>query len=226
MNPHIKTRHRVVRVGNLLVEGPFSIRPPQEVDEYGWLECDLRLTQSVAGVVTSVAVYVDDSMNREEDFLPPVLRHTTWERAEDIRRALAGEISWPTATVRLSHVGNAQAEVDRVMRDVQARLGSAPFVVTGLVTNRAVPNAEPDPRGEIQVFARNGIQRVEVATRAAEDGGLHSAAVDAIASLTKLIEPISLEGWRETYSQDLRSEALSGLHYWDYRRPGDNAPAA
>jgi hypothetical protein len=226
VNPHIRTKRRVVRVGNLLVEGPFSIRPPRDVDEYGWLECDLRLTQVSDGVITSVAVYVDDSMNREEDFLEPVLRHVRWQRAEDVRRALAGEISWPTATVTLSHFGTARADVDLLMREIQGRLSTAPFIVTGLVTDRSVPNAEPDPRGEIQVFARNGVQRVEVATWAAEDAGLHSVAADAIASLSRLMQPLRLDGWRETYSHQLDSDTLGGLYYWDYGRPGDDAPAA
>lgn len=60
VNPHIRTRHRVARVGNLLVEGPFSIRPPREMDDYGWLECDLRLTHWRDGIIESAAVYVDD----------------------------------------------------------------------------------------------------------------------------------------------------------------------
>ena len=49
---------RVVGPGTrrLLVDGPFSIRPPLEVDDYGWLECDLRLTQSTDGVAESAAV--------------------------------------------------------------------------------------------------------------------------------------------------------------------------
>ena len=60
VNPHIRTRHRVARVGNLLVEGPFSIRPPREMDDYGWLECDLRLTHWRDVIIESAAVYVDD----------------------------------------------------------------------------------------------------------------------------------------------------------------------
>ena len=36
---------------------------------------------------------VDDSMNREENFLEPVIRYVRWGRAEDVRRALAGEIT-------------------------------------------------------------------------------------------------------------------------------------
>jgi hypothetical protein len=216
----------VARIGNLLVDGPFSIRAPREVDDYGWLECDLRLTHKHGGVTESVAVYVDDSVNREAHFLEPVIRYVRWERVMDIRRALAGEITWPTATVILSYFPNARTEVDRLMRDVQTRLTRVPFAVTGLVTDRSVPDATPDDRGEVEVFARNGVQRIEVSTWAADDGGLHAAVINGIGALRPLLRPLALDGWSESYAHDLLSTELGGLRRWDYRRPTDGAPAA
>jgi hypothetical protein len=165
-------------------------------------------------------------VNREEDFLEPVIRYVRWERVKDIRRALAGEITWPTATVTLSYFREARTDVDRLMRDVQARLTAVPFSVTGLVTDRSVPGATPDDRGEVKIFARNGVQRIEVATWAADDGGLHAAAINGIAALRPLLRPIALDGWSESYRHDLLSEELGGTRRWDYRRPTDGAPAA
>jgi hypothetical protein len=121
-------------------------------------------------------------MNREENFLEPVIRYVRWGRAEDVRRALAGEITWPTATLALSHFHDARAEVDQLMREVQARVTAVPFSITGLVTDRRVLDATPDDRGEVEVYARNDVQRVKVATRAANDGGLHTAVVNGIAT--------------------------------------------
>lgn len=164
-------------------------------------------------------------MNREEDFLEPVIRHVRWERAEDIRRALAGEIHWPTAVVTLSHFRETRADVDRVVRDVQTRLNGIPFIVTGLVPDRSVPVATPDDRGQVEVYARNGVQRIEVATRAADGGGLHTEVVSGLAVLRAVIRPLALDGWRESYQHDLTSQAIVGSRWWDYRQPVDGAPA-
>lgn len=225
-NPHIQTRHRVVRIGSLLVEGPFSIRPPREADDYGWLECDLRLTHWNGGLSESVAVYVDDSLNREEDFLEPVIRYVHWEKVRDIRRALVGEITWPTATVALSYFREARTEVDRLMRDVQAHLTGVPFSATGLVADRSVPDRTRDDRGEVEVYARNGVQRIEISTWAADDGGLHTAAINGIAALKALLRPLALDGWSENYAHDLLSEEFGATRRWDYRPPTNGAPGA
>jgi len=221
VNSNIQARHRVARLGSLLVEGPFSIRPPEQIDDYGWLECEFRVTRRMGSVVESAAVYVDDSSNRETGFLPPIIRHVHWERAGDIRRALDGALDWPTAVVTLSYFEDARTEVNGLIQRMQERLASLPFVPFGLSADRSMPDIPTDDRGRIGVYSRNGLQSVEYAGPTSQsDTGLTDQVVHAINRLQALLRPIELHtGWRESYQFPLASNDLGGSHWWDYRTP-------
>lgn len=226
MNPNIQTRHRVARVGNLLAKGPFSIRPPRAVDDYGWLECYFRLTHVAGGVVESAAVYLDDSMNRDSGFLPPVLRHVRWERGEDLRRAMAGELAWPTAVVNLSHFEEDRPRVDALIRSAQARLRALPVIEFGLCAERQMPAVDADPRGTVTVFTRTGAQSVEYTTWSAGEAELFQLVLNGLELLRELRRPLDLTGWRESYPFELTSTALGVSKWWDYRPPSAEPPAA
>ena len=219
VNPHIHTRHRVVRTGNLLIEGPFSIKPPPAIDDYGWLEAELRLSHWRAdGVIESIAIYVDDSTNREEAFLPPMIRSATWNnKSDDIRRALAGDLAWPNVNVSLSYVGAAEGEVDAIVRGIQVCLARVPFVPVGLVADRSLPDLPPEPRGRLAVYTRNGLQAVEVElwTRGT-DAALNEAILDGLDSLRSFVRPIDTAGWRESYRFPITRTDILNFDWWDY----------
>jgi hypothetical protein len=219
VNSSISARHHVARVGNLLVEGPFSIRPPDSVDDYGWLECQLRLTHWTDESVESAAVYVDDSMNRQEAFLSPVIRHLRWTKAQDLQSAAAGELRFPNVSVSLSYFAGAETEVDALIRGVQTRLSHPPLVPSGLTTDRSVPDLPGDFRSRVMAYASNGAQGVEYrAWSSPADNGLSEAIVTGIARLRSLISPLDLAaGWRESYPYALTSADLGSSWWWDYR---------
>jgi hypothetical protein len=225
---HIQNRHRVARIGRLLIDGPFSIKPPESLDDYGWLECDLRVTHWAADAVHSAAIYVDDSMNRDADFLPPLLRYVEWNRAADLRAASEGAIQWPTATVTLSYIDQARDEIDALIRRLQTRLGSLPFSVFGLSVDRSIPAVPSDHRGRISLYSRNGIQSVEFhAPTSDRDAGLSDDMLAAVRALQGLRRPFRLgEGWRESYPYPLDASELGPSHWWDYRKPPINVASA
>ena len=88
--PQLQIRRRVTGVGEALLQGPFNLRPPPELDDYGWLERELGLVlRTPVGIAISAAVYVDATPEREECVVPPILRVAQWTRRADIRRATA-----------------------------------------------------------------------------------------------------------------------------------------
>jgi len=212
----------------MLIEGPFSIKAPSHIDDYGWLECQLRLTHWAGGIVEAVAVYVDDSMNREDGFLAPLLRHVRWERSEDQRRAMTGELHWPTAVISLTPLSEHRAAVDSLIHEILSRATSLPVVPFGLSAERAVPEVDIDDRGKIAMFVSNGVQNIEFgAPTSGTDAGLSNLVLHGIAALRALNSPLALElGWRESYPYPLSADDIGGSHWWDYRVPDQFAPSA
>lgn len=212
----------------MLVDGPFSIKPPTELDDYGWLECQMRLTHWAGGVVESAAVYVDDSMNREEGFLTPLLRHVRWEQANDLRRAIAGELEWPTAVISLTPIHEHRAAADALVREIFRHAASLPLVPFGLSVDRAVPEIDIDDRGRLLLFVSNGVQNVEFsAPTSGADAGLSDVCLHGIATLREMVRPMALDvGWRESYPYPLSATDLGGSHWWRYGDSGTVAPSA
>ncbi len=220
MNPHISTRRRVARAGNLITEGPYSIRPPRAFDDYGWLEASLRLVHWRGGSVESAAVFVDASANREDGFLAPVVRHAVWAKGEDLKRAITGQITWPGVTVTLAIIKDRSA-IDVLIREVQGCLAQIPLVPFGLSADRSVPEVPTDERGRIRVSCSNGVQTVEYETATSpSDGGLTNVALAGIAALRGIGPALNLEGWRESYPHSLVGEDSGESWWWHYQLPG------
>ena len=104
-------RRRCLRIGRALLEGPSAIFPPKELDEYGWLEAEFRLTIKWPrqGIYESVSVFSGGSMNRDENFLVPMIRRCRWNRSAD----MAHTNPWPSAAVELGHIRD-HSRVDAV----------------------------------------------------------------------------------------------------------------
>ncbi|MES2934034.1 MAG: hypothetical protein V4805_11175 [Pseudomonadota bacterium] len=95
---HINTR-RCLLIGQELISGPTALYPPQTLDDSGWLEPDLRITLFWPGwrKIESIIVYADDTMNRENDFLDPMIRHCVWDRKND----WSGKNAWPSVEISI-----------------------------------------------------------------------------------------------------------------------------
>lgn len=203
LSKHLSQR-RCLRVGRALLEGPSAIFPPSEIDNYGWLEADFRLMIKWPGQHRheSVSVFSDDSMNRDENFLPPMIRRCLWNRSAD----LASTSAWPSTLIELGHIRD-HSRIDALLRGVHRKLTGLPFSELGLSTQRDVANLELDPsEPEFRVWTRNGAQSIEywsLPVAAANFGLSFRQVYEAL--LAELV-PVSPQGWRERYDHDLREE--------------------
>lgn len=188
----------------MLLDGPSAIFPPREMDEYGWLEADFRLTIKwpKQGKHESLSVFSDDSMNREENFLAPLIRRCVWNRSAD----LADTNAWPSVSVELGHVRD-HSRVDAVLREVHRKLAGLPFAELGLSTRRDVADIEIDPsEPEFRVWARNGAQSIEYWSLPVSPAKLGLSFGQVHEDLLAELVPLLQEGWRERYDYDLREE--------------------
>lgn len=198
-------RRRCLRIGRALLDGPSAIFPPASLDDYGWLEAEFRLTVKWPGnhMHESLQVFCDDSMNRDENFLAPMIRRCVWNRSAD----MANTNPWPSATVEIGSIRN-NSRVDTILRDVQRTLSILPFAEHGLSLRRDVADIEIDStEPEFRVWARNGVQSIEywsVPVAAASLGLSFSQIHAELLSEMAAISPTT--GWRERYDCDLREE--------------------
>ncbi|KQZ40062.1 hypothetical protein ASD58_06710 [Duganella sp. Root1480D1] len=188
-----------------MLDGPLAIFPPESIDSYGWLEADFQLTITWPGAAQfeSIHVFSDDSMNREQDFLPPMIRRCHWNRKAD----MAGENLWPTATVELGFIRDHE-RLDSMLREVQRKVGGLPFAEIGLSTLRGVADVELDfPEPEFRIWMRNGGRSLEYWSLPVGPKQLGISFIQVHADLLAEFVPMSRSGWRERYENDLSLES-------------------
>jgi hypothetical protein len=211
---------RTMRIAHELVSGPFSMHPPADQDSYGWLECALRLVRWAPGhsPSESIAVYVDDSVNRDRDFLPPVIRYVRWERPTDLTRLPTSTSGWPTMTVDIGEIRDWHT-VQRVAADMQRAICAPPFVVSGLTPDRTPPQADIAWEvGTLEVFTCNGLQSLEYRSPAITDGSAFTECFLASwAALRAQLLSIERQGWREHYARKPAIDPGGRSHFGEWR---------
>ncbi len=189
-------------VGYELIKGPEAIFPPSEMDEFGWLEVDLQilLIPHDHKKIESISIFVDDTMNRQDNFLPPLIRHCTWQKGKNDSE----DNDWPTTETLYSHIENNEV-VDKKIKKIQQNISRFEFKESGLSLKRDVAKIAIDynkPRFEL--FSRNGLQTITINSWVTEDNNNFSDLVFELFNyLKKTLKPFNQNGWKERYKQDL-----------------------
>lgn len=223
-SPHW-ARRRIAQIGARLIEGPRSIIPPEELDDFGWLEPDLhlRLYHIHSVIRESLTIFCDNTINREEGFLDPVLRYARWNWSKD-RVDLP---KWPSVDVTLSHFNEHKALVDEQIRRIQTALSEYPFVVSGLILDHQLPD-DVDvnwDRGMLTIITSNGMQSMEFHSPAPSEGNtLGDLFFEVFSSLRSILQPMSGAGWKEAYDIDLDANYPLKSWYWDGEPPTRHGP--
>jgi hypothetical protein len=212
--PHIPPRRRVDGIGEALVAGPRTLRPPLDLDDFGCLECALRVVlRTPAGEMRSAALYLDATPGRETEFLPPMLRATRWDRRGDLRRATGGKLDWPAVAVRLARF--EPSDVEGMLRMFRERLSAARMMPNNVAL---APSLAPDAGCTARLYYRDGARRTEYQAPL-PDAGVEDLA-GALEGLLSLGDPVAPgDGWRELYDYDLDRGHPGSLWAWDYRAP-------
>ena len=209
-----KNLRKCYAIGYEFTNGPEAIFPPPKEDDFGWLEADLRiiLIPHDQKKIESISIFVDDTMNREDNFLSPIIRHCTWLKNKDYSE----NNNWPTIEILYSRIGNYEI-VDKKIKQMQKTISKFDFKELGLSLKRDVAKIKIDynkPRFEL--FSRNGIQAITINSWAIEGSNhLPDLVFDLFSYLKKIINPFNQNGWNERYNQDLNK--VFPLKCWDMK---------
>jgi hypothetical protein len=198
-----------------LVEGPRSLLPPEQLDDFGWLEPNLRLIwrPGIARGLESLIVFCDNTVNRDSDFLVPVLRYARWDAARDLEALPA----WPQMEIQLGYFEARRDWVSNQVRRIEAALTHAPYIPFGLQAQRDIPEIEvAEDRGDIEIHCSNGLQSITWRAPALPAGDpLNDTFFAVLTELRATMEALPRAGWQEVYDHDPTKNQAHRAWYWD-----------
>ncbi len=207
-------RRRCLSVGWELIHGPRALLSPPKGDESDWLEPQLRITLRWPNYerIESIIVYVDNTMNKEDEFLPPMLRHAVWRYPND----LPGAHPWPSIVVRLGFLKN-QFIVNDSLTNLEKHIPCIDYSSIGLSLKRDVPHVAAVPHlPEYALTLRNGVQSLEYSSCFLVDDSMSSMIYDSFNALTAELSEIHPHGWQERYDRNLKTEFPATCWDWNY----------
>lgn len=217
-----KTNHRrVMKIGNKLVEGPSAIFRLSEGD---WLEKDLHITirDGEYRNISTYSLWTDDSMNKEEDFLPPMIRILNWKRRQDLEELREDENrNFPKIALELGTIKNSKFEqLENSFISIQKAVKeSNDYVPYKISRKRDYAELEIDFEKEyldFSIYVRNGSQSMELNSC----GNFSNPLVDQIRRIIELlkesIEPVEKSEWKERYYELTEEYLEGGIPEWYY----------
>ncbi|MDQ2808677.1 MAG: hypothetical protein M3Z04_17480 [Chloroflexota bacterium] len=207
---------RLKRIAGALIEGPRALHPPQEVDRFGWLEPDLRLVHyDGPRMWRSLAIYTDDTMNREAGFLKPVIRAAHWNGRNDFGRGWTLP-DWPSVTVSLSHFEDQRTWVSEQIKAIQTTLLHLPFVPYGLGAERDGADTAEEGWKHLEIYTNNGGgQSVTFQSPTLPAGDpLTDCFFAVFEGLLGIMQPLAWDGWKEVYNTDPMIMEPRTSWYW------------
>jgi len=206
---------RILRIGNKLVEGPSAIF---RVSDGDWLEKDLQIILYEPGMkkIASYSIWSDDSMNKESNFMPPMIRILTWNRREDLAN-LKEDIhrTFPIIDLKLGSIKKEKfKELNNSFINFQkSLLKNHSYIPYKIATKRDSAETEVDydqPYLDFSIYIRNGKQALEFSSSGNMDNILINDLLAMKRLLSESIKIVDLSNWKERY-YELTEAYLEGV---------------
>ena len=217
-----KTNHRrVLKIGNKLVEGPSAIFRLSEGD---WLEKDLHITIWDGGYqnISTYSLWTDASMNKEEDFLPPMIRILNWKRRKDLDELRDDEnrefpkIELELGTIKNSKFDQIEYSFISIQKAVKESNDYIPYKISRKRDYAELGIDYEKEYLDFSIFVRNGSQSLEFFSSGNYSNSLVQQIQNLIHLLRESIEPVNKSEWKERY-YELTEDYLEGeIPEWYY----------
>lgn len=213
----------LLRIGNKLIEGPDTIF--SNYNNQDWLEKDLQIIIYHSGhqLVESYSIWSDSTMNKEGDFLPPLIRILQWQKSIDIQKGHHCTLYFPSIDIQIGLIKDRNfkklnAEYINLQKSLLANHTYTPM---GISTERNMVATTIDFNKEyldFSVFFRNGLQYLRYSSSENTNNQLVNDITFLIQLLKDSIEPIRKEDWTERY-YELNKDYIKGQKFdWNYQQ--------
>jgi len=209
-----ENQRRVLTIGNKLVAGPNAIF---RISDGSWLEKDLHFSIYEEGLkkIETYSLWTDDSMNKEENFLSPMIRILTWERRRDLNDLNDNKTrKFPMIDVKLGIIHDDKLE------EVNQKFISFQKIVTE--NNNYIPFKLSTKRDsadikinydqeyiDYSIYMRNGAQSFEFCSTGNNSDNLVKGINDFKKLLQESIQVINKSEWKERY-YELTEDYIEG----------------
>jgi hypothetical protein len=145
-----------------LIQGPSSLIAPSG---FGWMEEIFHAEKMPAGIDKpwwSIGVFVDNTPNRDANFLTPRLRFTWWNRPEDFHSQ--SKHTWPAVKIVQHRLSTAESKtVHESLLKLDKLASSLEFFATGLADRNHQPVGLADGVGfgDLKFVRWNGFQTLK-----------------------------------------------------------------
>ena len=140
MKPIVKNKLRNRKIGSILIDGPEYIIPPSKYG-YGWYDQIYCLIDQPLGVnkkAFSYSVYVDNTVNRDKNFLVPLVRYVEWNRDKEYSNNRIR--NWPLINIYQHLLSETESKIiNKLLLQVDDFLSKIKFLKAGLITDRSDP---------------------------------------------------------------------------------------
>jgi hypothetical protein len=214
----VKQSRQFFSIGHELITGPRAIFPPS--DNNGWLEKDISVYIHYFGDhrLQQISLWSDSTMNREENFLKPVIRFAHWERQNDMDKLKAGiPVMWPDVRIFLGYIKEELFnDLNDAIIDVQKHIPSLQFKPLGISLQRDVVDLNSDHSRNLEIWVRNGVQSISYYSPFIENDVFCKKVLDLKNIMLKSMHPFDHSGWKERYDKPFNNE----IYDWDYKPVG------
>ena len=226
----IKNRMRRIRteIARELIDGPRSIFPWRRIDDFGWLEPVMQITiggLEIDKICSSFSIYVDNTINRDENFLTPIVRFAIWDRPKEYRAKRFKK--WPEVKIFQHGLTKEEQEnIDYLLKLLDTKISNIQFAVGGLITDRSNP---PLPDESFAGFRQlsfkrwNSCQTIEFFF--GEDNNLNNELEEIVRKISCYIRELCKspmkKSYRERYNLNLKNlyDFFDNVNFWDFRPP-------
>lgn len=156
-------------------------------------------------------------MNKEENFLKPVIRFVHWEKQNDLEKFRNSiEIDWPDVRMFLGYIKPEKFnELEAALIELQDLIPKIHFASLGISLNRDIATIDKsDFSINYELWLRNGVQSLSYFSPYIDDDIFSTKVLALKRLMLASLEEIDPAGWKERYDTPFDETSFD----WGYNK--------
>jgi hypothetical protein len=156
-------------------------------------------------------------MNKEDNFLQPVIRFVHWEKLNDLEKSRNNiEIDWPDVRIYLGYIKSEKFdELNTALIELQNLIPKIHFAPLGISLSRDVAMVdESDLSVDYELWIRNGVQTICYYSPLIDNDIFSKKVIDLKRLMIASLDKIDHTGWKERYDSPFDISSFD----WDYNK--------